>query len=437
MRQLLRRLRQVRVPPPAVIAATTMCTTTTRPAMAEGKPDDTTSASQQVASTSQRVKSTDTPCIVTMQQMLRGKEDVLSLAQGIVHWKPPSQALDALRESIDNTATSMYCADDGLLELRTAIKKKLANENKLTSSEVMVTAGANQCYTNLVLSLLDAGDAAVLFRPYYFNHMMALQMTGSAREVVLAPSLPDLQPDLAALQAELESRAGSGRNKIKMVTLVNPGNPTGVMIPLTTLQAASDLCRAHGAWLVVDNTYEHFAYPNEHPHECIEGEHVINVFSFSKAFGMMGWRVGYIAYHPSLAAELLKVQDTIIICPPVASQRLAIGALEAGRSWVTERVAALAEQKKLVLEALAPLGEGAIKGGSGAIYLFCKLPEHLSDDFAVVRRLTDEFGVAIIPGSACGMPGHVRVCYANLSLDKTREAAKRLKAGLETLIARR
>ena len=274
---------------------------------------------------SSRIGSTDVPCIVQMQQMLRGKTDVLSLAQGIVHWPPPAAALDAARDAVGLPQTNAYCADDGLPELRDALKARLAAEKGLVASEVMVTAGANQGYTNLVLSLLDAGDTAVLFRPYYFNHLMALQMTGS--EIVTPASTPDLQPDLAALEAEIAARAADGRRPIRMLTLVNPGNPTGVMIPQATVEAASALCAAHGIWLVMDNTYEHFAYDGRPPHACVEGDHVINVFSFSKAFGMMGWRVGYLAFPPALVGELFKAQDTIVICPTVVSQRAALGAL--------------------------------------------------------------------------------------------------------------
>jgi len=387
---------------------------------------------------SRRVQQTDTPCIVTMQQMLRGKEDVISLAQGIVHWPPPAEALASARAAADSPNSSLYCADDGLPHLRDALKRKLAQENALTASEVMVTAGANQAFTNVVLALLDAGDSALLFRPYYFNHLMALQMTGSARELVLPPSLGDMQPDLSALRTELETRAAAGDRQLRMVTLVNPGNPTGVMVPLETLEAASELCKAHGVWLVVDNTYEHFEYEGEAPHRCVEGEHVINIFSFSKAFGMMGWRVGYLAFPPALGPSLFKLQDTIVICPSVASQEVAFGALSAGRGWVKERVRGLAEQKALVLEALEPLikamGPEAVQGGSGAIYLFCKLPDHAQDDVAAVKMLTEKFGVCIIPGSACGMPGHVRLCYANKDLETTREAAQRLKRGMQAIV---
>jgi katanin p60 ATPase-containing subunit A1 len=154
--------------------------------------------------------------------------------------------------------------------------------------------------------------------------------------------------------------------------------------------AGAKMMRAeHGAWLVIDNTYEHFAYPNEAPHECIEAAHIVNVFSFSKAFGMMGWRVGYLAYPPPLAPELLKAQDTIVICPSILSQRLALAAMAPGRRWVHERVSGLAEQKALVLEALTTaLPAGSIQGGSGAIYLFCKLPVEDASSASTARLAT-------------------------------------------------
>ena len=391
-------------------------------------------AARGITTLSRRIQATDTPCIVTMQQMMRGQQGILSLAQGIVHWGPPSTALEAAKEQLTDPVSSLYGAAGGLPDFNAALKEKLAAENNLHNSEIMVTAGANQAYTNLVLALLDAGDAAALFAPYYFNHLMALQMTGSHGDLVLAPSTASLQPDVAALRAAMEKRHAAGLPQLRMVTMSNPGNPTGVMIPRSVLLEASALCKEFGAWLILDNTYEHFAYPGEEPHGTLEDDHIVNVFSFSKAYGMMGWRVGYLAYPAVLGPELAKAQDTIIICPSSLSQKLALAAMEPGRAWVEERVAGLHEQKSLVLDALhSVLPPESVRGGSGAIYLFCKLPEGITDDLAAVRWLTVKHQLAIIPGSACGMPGYFRVCYANLPLEKTREAARRLAAGLQEL----
>jgi len=251
---------------------------------------------------------------------------------------------------------------------------------------------------------------------------------------VLAPTTTDYLPDIDWLEKRLQEPPEG--EQIRMVTVVNPGNPTGVILPRELLERLSATCKKHGVWLVMDNTYEHFTYEEEgYPsHSCVSGEHVVNVFSFSKAFGMMGWRIGYLAFPPSLLPELMKVQDTIAICPTVASQKVALAAMSAGRDWVRERVRGLKENRRLVIQALTDtLGPGSVAGGSGAIYLMAKLPVGFENDTRVVEWLSEKHRVCAIPGSACGAPGELRVCYANLAPARCAEAAQRLKAGLREL----
>lgn len=432
-----------------------------------------------------RITATDDPVIVLTKAMIAGApRDVLSLAQGIVHWQPPEMALESGRELFATPAAHQYGPDEGMPALREALAGKLAAENGLPDHDVMVTAGANQAYANAVLALVDAGDRAVLFAPYYFNHHMALTMTGA--DVVLGPRDPATMvtapglgpggprarprprarrpprrgrprdgdrepppappgpapqhPDLDWLERELLGSADPPR----LVTIVNPCNPTGTLLSRGECERAARLCAAAGAWLVVDNTYEHFAYPDDagvpRRHHCVAGDHVVHVFSFSKAFGMMGWRCGYLAYPRGgagrLGRELLKAQDTIPICPPQVSQAVALGAVRAGRGWVEGMVRGLGANRRAVLDALSPLGApgDGVYGGEGAIYLWARLPPGCEAlDLAVARWLVDVHGVCVIPGSACGSPGHVRVAYANLPPDQCAAAAARLRAGLEEL----
>jgi len=333
---------------------------------------------------STRVGATDAPCIVTMQTMLaRHKEregGILSLAQGIVHWAPPEEALAAARRAVEDADTNSYTSDDGYPALCDALKDKLRVENGVHSSEVMVTQGANQAYMNIVLTLLDHKDKAVIFSPFYFNHRMALQLAGA--DVVLGEVDASLLPDVDWLEKSLQEASATGQ-PIKMVTLTSPCNPTGVYVDPATIERVVELCRTYGCWLVVDNTYEHFTYGS--PLLVPEAAHVLNVFSFSKGFGMMGWRVGYLAYPPELRHQILKTQDTIAICPTVISQKVAMGALAAGRGWVHDKVAALATNKMHVQAAVATLGEENVLGGTGAIYMMARLPAHCDNDVAVVE----------------------------------------------------
>ncbi|KAG5523368.1 hypothetical protein RHGRI_035252 [Rhododendron griersonianum] len=354
---------------------------------------------------------TDTPVMVQIQELFRGSNDLLSLAQ-------------------------------------------LRVENNIHKSSVMVTAGANQvtmpahyssfffgvglAFVNLVLTLCDAGDSVVMFAPYYFNAYMSFQMTGVTNILVGPGNSKTLHPDAEFCFSEwLEKTLRETKPTPKLVTVVNPGNPSGTYIPDPLLKRISDLCRDAGCWLVVDNTYEYFMYDGR-KHTCVEGNHIVNIFSFSKAYGMMGWRVGYIAY-PSevegLAAQLLKIQDNIPICAAIISQRLALCALEVGPEWVTEQVKDLVKNREIVLEALSPLGEDAVRGGEGAIYLWAKLPDKYIDDFEVVRWLAKKHGVVIIPGSSSGCPGHVRVSFGGLLEHDCQVAAGRLRKGLEELVS--
>lgn len=129
---------------------------------------------------SKRIVGTDAPCIVGMQKIMEStnSEDMVSLAQGIVCWKPPEKALKKAADAVYSEETSMYGPDGGISELRDKLKEKISIENNLKKSNIMVTTGANQAFTNIVLTLCDVDDHAVLFPPYYFNHLMAFQMTG-------------------------------------------------------------------------------------------------------------------------------------------------------------------------------------------------------------------------------------------------------------------
>uniref|UniRef100_A0A7N0UXE9 Aminotransferase class I/classII large domain-containing protein n=1 Tax=Kalanchoe fedtschenkoi TaxID=63787 RepID=A0A7N0UXE9_KALFE len=305
-------------------------------------------------------------------------------------------------------------------------------ENNQHKSSVVVTADVYQA-VDLVLTLCDAGDSVVMFAPYYFNAYMSFQMTG-VTNILVGPGDPkNLHPDADWL----EKTFFENKPTPKLVTVVNPGNPSGTHIPEPLLKRISALCKDAGAWLFVDNTYEYFMYDGR-KHICIEDDHILNIFSFSKAYGMMGWRVGYIAYPtdvPGLTDQILKVQDNIPICATIISQHLALYCLEVGPQWVTNQVKDLVKNRSLLLDALSPLGSDAVRGGEGAIYLWAKLPDqYKDDDFSVVSWLAHKHGIAVIPGSACGGPGYVRISFGGLQEEQTATAAARLKKGLEQLV---
>lgn len=390
-------------------------------------------------STSNKVQETLDPCVVLMKKMIveyepewKERGGIFSLAQGVVYWEPPDTVTSALQEAVLTNTLHMYGPDEGIPELREAVEAKLAKENHLTNHHVMITAGANQAYMNCILTLLgDGGDQCVFFRPYYFNHIMATQLAVGNAGVKLGECNDEGVPDLDWLEQELTSNP-----TIKAVTLTNPGNPTGVNLDKEVLRRAVDLCKKHGKWLILDCTYEHFQHNKEDAIDfsCFEDPHVIHIFSFSKGFAMAGYRCGYIVVSKDsndLYQQMRKVQDTIPICPSRFSQHAALGALSAGRGWVNEKVKTLSTGREAILEALSPLDQ--VMGGSGAMYVMGKLPANKNDDQEVARSLVKDYGVAVIPGTFCGFPGWIRVCYSNLSPNQCVEGASRLALGINNI----
>jgi len=420
-----------------------------------------TSSTLEALPTSDRVKTTLDPCVILMKQIISQHADkwtdrggIYSLAQGVVYWKPPAAALEAVAAAAASDDTlHTYCPDEGTIELRSALIDKLEKENGLENVDIIVTSGANQAYVNCVLTLIDEGDKCVVFRPYYFNHVMAIQMSRGEDSLLVGPTGEDGVPDLDWLRNQL---IGDGGDLIKVVTLVNPGNPTGVSLPRSYLEEAVALCREFGVWLIMDNTYEHFDHTGANgygdglvsnasssvdavtkvPFWCSSDEHVINIFSFSKAFSLAGFRVGYIAISNATSKskecyeQMLKVQDTIAICPARVSQIAALASVNVGREWVSGNVKTLDGGREAILDALSPLD--SIMGGSGAMYVMAKLPQGLNDR-ALANALVEDYGVAVIPGSFCGFPGWIRVCYSNLPPDRCLDAASRLAAGIKDL----
>ncbi len=409
-------------------------------------------------SVSRRIRATVPPVIVATKRLIAeggGSDRVLSLAQGVVHWGIPEEARRRATMALegDLSTVSGYGPCEGIPELRRAIQQKLHDENGLDDVDVMVTAGANQAFMNVILSIADADSKVAVFKPYYFNHIMAIQMTEGGPGIVYGPcDAETLQPDAAWLEHELERSPD-----VRAVVVVTPNNPTGVIVSDAQLRRLAQITASRGVWLVVDNTYENFVY-DDFSVSHITGPNVLNIFSFSKCYGMMGWRMGYIAYpmaNAALADSLLKVQDTIPICPTQISQQVALGALEAGAPWIAEHVQSLAENRANAIRALEPLEASSVAPSQGAIYLWAKLPSGTrigaaaaavsgsagsagipdpSDDEAVVAYLVKEHGVCIIPGSACGAPGYIRVAFANLQPDVCRVACDRLRAGLEAIM---
>src|SRR5687767_9647988 len=287
-----------------------------------------------------RMERIQAPIVAVVGEWIRQTPGTISLGQGVVHYGPPAAAIDAVRAALGSPATSEYQPVAGLPVLRERIAAKLAAENGIDvarGSRVMVTAGGNMAFMHAVMATTSPGDEVILPVPFYFNHEMAVQMAGC--RVVCVPTDECYQLSIDGI-----ARAVGGRTRA--IVTISPNNPSGAVYAEPALRRINELCRDRGLYHISDETYEYFTYGSARhvsPGSFAGAEgHTISIYSMSKAYGFAGWRIGYMAYPDRLASAMSKIQDTILICPPIVSQVAAAAALDVGRPYCEPRVRELA-----------------------------------------------------------------------------------------------
>ena len=380
-----------------------------------------------------RLRAVQTPIIPVIADLIRATPGTISLGQGVVNYGPPPAALEQLAPFLADPANHKYQPVAGIPALVRAIETKLETENGLrldAENRLLVTAGGNNAFLTAVLAITDPGDEIILPTPYYFNHEMAVMMANC--RPVLVPTDENYQLDPAAIRAALTPRT-------RAVVTVSPNNPSGAVYPAAVLREVNELCAARGVFHLHDEAYEYFTYdgathfsPGSLPGSAA---HTISLFSLSKAYGAASWRIGWMVLPAQLEAAARKIQDTLIICPPVISQFMAVGALRVGRAYPQEKLRALAETRVAARRALAQLDGCVVPRADGAFYFLLRVATE-RPAMEIAERLIREHRVAVIPGNAFGLTEgcHLRVAYAALPQDAVLEGFGRLVVGLKEVL---
>jgi aspartate/methionine/tyrosine aminotransferase len=384
-------------------------------------------------SPSRRAAAMQTPIIPIVADMIRQHPGTISLGQGVVFYGPPPQVQGAVARFFDDAENHKYKPVHGLAPLREVIAAKLLDENKISlhGSALVVTGGSNMAFTNALLAIADVGDEIILPSPFYFNHEMAIDLAGC--RLVAVPMREDYQLDIAALRAAITP-------KTRALVTVSPNNPTGAVYAEATLREVNALCRDTGIYHISDEAYEYFTYDGtEHfSPGSIEGAagHTISLFSLSKAYGFASWRIGYMTLPEPLFEATRKIQDTILICPPVVSQCAAMGALQAGRAYCESYLGDLNDVRLFAQSELQTLGAKCeVPLSQGAFYYLLRLQTSLPP-LDLVERLIREYGVAAIPGTTFGLHEgcFLRVAYGALQKQTAQEGIGRLVRGLKAIL---
>jgi aspartate/methionine/tyrosine aminotransferase len=382
---------------------------------------------------SRRLAAVQAPVIPIVGRWTAETPGTISLGQGVVSYEPPREAVEAARRFGSTLADHRYGPVEGLPALVAAIEAKLGSENGIEvrpASRVFVTAGGNQAFMTAILAITDPGDEVLLPAPYYFNHEMAVVMAGAS--AVAVPTNDDYQLDVGAIARAITPRT-------RAVVTVSPNNPTGAVYPEEALREVNALCRDRGVFHVHDEAYEYFTYGHR-PHfspGSIAGAaaHTFSLFSLSKAYGMASWRVGYMTVPEALADAVNKIQDTILICPPAASQHAALAALQVGRVHAAAHVPRLDAMRQEIYGALSKADVPCdVPEAGGAFYYLVRVHSAM-DAMALTERLIREHRVAAIPGSAFAdaAPCSIRISYGALDPASIVEGLHRLVGGLRAL----
>jgi aspartate/methionine/tyrosine aminotransferase len=387
-----------------------------------------------------RLQRVQAPIIPVVGALLRNHPGAISLGQGVVSYPPPQQAFDQIGEFLADAELHKYQAVYGVPRLLELIEAKLRDENGIDLTRagqrrrVVVTAGGNMAFINALLAIADAGDEIILQTPYYFNHEMAITMANCRATLVPTDENYQLRPDLIAEAITDRTRA---------VVTISPNNPTGAVYSESSLREVNEICRERGVYHISDEAYEYFTYGGAKHFSpgSIEGggEHTISLYSLSKAYGFASWRIGWMVIPEHLLEAVNKIQDTILICPPVVSQFAAAGAMRVGADYCRAHVERLASVREMVLNELAALDDClVVPPADGAFYFFLKLDTEMKP-LPLVERLVKEYGVAAIPGSAFGMDNgcYLRVAYGALKPETVAEGVGRLVRGIRNITSGR
>lgn len=374
--------------------------------------------------------------IQQVKDLARGREGILSFAQGLPWFGPPAAPLARALERLRRGEGDSYSHDLGRESLRESLATDLRHRgvDGAGAENIMVTPGANQAIYIALALLADPGDEVILFRPYYFNNLMALQLLG------VTPVLIDVEADGTIDPAAVRRKIN---RRTRALIVVSPGNPSGAMTSRPVYEELLRLAREHGIPLIADEAYRDFAWDAPHVSPLTLGEgNVLGVFSCSKSFGMAGWRLGFLNGPREFIATAIKAADTLHICPPLPAQLLAEEILATAPEYATQFRQDMRASRDLLIEALQPLRERGLVGtlrSAGGFYLFPRLhPRRPQSGWELARRLVEEHSLAVVPGEAFGMEKRpfLRLSYGNMRAAQMKEAAPRLAAALEELLGR-
>jgi aspartate aminotransferase len=383
-----------------------------------------------------QIKPSATIAVSTQAMKLRALgKDIISLGAGEPDFDTPQHIREAAIAAI-HAGKTRYTQVDGTPELKSAIVQKfrLQNELEFEPEQVIASNGAKQSLYNLMVAVLNRGNEVIVPAPFWVSYPDMVKLADAEPAILAATAENDYKISARELQNSLNENT-------RMVILNSPSNPTGKVYSEEEYRALGDVLTAHPrVFIACDDIYEHI-YWGDAPYRtflnaCPELKNrTVVVNGVSKGYAMTGWRIGYLAGPADLVTAMRKVQGQSTSCPGSVSQAAAVAALTGPQDCVEKMRLCFEERYRYIHAALNQIPGVDCPDCDGAFYAFPSFRdfidrrENIRNDVELATWLLDEAGVATVPGSAFGVPGHLRLSFAT-SMEQLEEAISRIKRAL-------
>ncbi|MBI16756.1 MAG: aspartate aminotransferase [Proteobacteria bacterium] len=390
-----------------------------------------------------QIKPSPTMAISDKARELRAAgEDVISLSQGEPDFETPDHIKQAALKAMRDGHTR-YTSVDGIPELKSAICTKFKQDNQLSydQSQISVSTGGKQVLYNAFMATLNPGDEVVIPAPYWVSYPDMVVLAEGRPVFVPCPAENNFKLTAKDLEAAITPAT-------RWLILNSPSNPTGSVYSRAELEALAGVLLRHPDVLIMtDDIYEHLIYGDAHFFTLaqVEPELIFRTLTcngMSKTYCMTGWRIGFAGGPEPLIKAMAKLQSQSTSNPTSISQYAATAALNGGREFLAEMLAAYEERRDTVVKLLGNIEGITCATPDGAFYVYpscagllgaiAPTGERLENDTAVGSYLLDAAKVTVVPGEAFGLPGHFRVSYAT-AIENLVEACDRIRLACEKL----
>ena len=366
----------------------------------------------------QRVKPSPTLAVTARAARLKAEgKDVIGLGAGEPDFDTPPPIAQAGINAIQNGFTR-YTNVEGIDELKDAIIAKFQRDNGLTyeRAQILVSSGAKQTVYNLCMALLDPGDEAVIPAPYWVSYPDMVMLADGLPVMPLAGFAQGYKITPRQLETAITP-------KTRLVILNSPCNPTGAAYTRAELKALGEVLIEHPRIVIgTDDMYEKIYWGAEPFCSLVSAvpelySRTVTINGVSKAYAMTGWRIGYCGGPKEIIAAMATIQGQSTSNASSISQKAAAAALSGEQSCVAKMTHAFKERRDFVVRALNAMPGVSCLPGDGTFYAFAEVSRAMAalgcrDDHEFAELLLNDAGVAVVPGSGFGAPGHVRLSFA-------------------------